>query len=222
MSIAEETVKNHLGSDLGHSLFFKEHIMVRSFKARVRNVLISSANEYKDNFANKLYLIFAKEFKFSKYYTVLAKEDNFLHLTGVATNLKPLDFYNKCISGNLLESDFDIGNKQRKGSNRRKINVLNDAMNMFVSGKKIVVEEKFVKNKVVCSFATSDNTCMLGFVLENNAKPKTLLKGNELKNIIDVELIVELDNYSDEVKRVVYNPSKYSEDEIIDIILDRS
>ena len=195
--------------------------MARSFKERVRNVLISSAKDYNDNFANKLYLIFAKEFKFSKYYTVLAKEDNFLHLTGVATNLKPLDFYNKCISGNLLESDFDIGSKQRKGSIRRKINVLSDAMNLFVAGKKIVVEEKFVKNKVVCSFARSDNTCTLGFILENNAKPKTLLKGNELINITDVGLIVEKDIYSDKVKRVVYNPNSYCEDEIIDIILDR-
>ena len=195
--------------------------MVRSFKERVRNVLISSAKEYKDNFADKLYIIFAGDFKFNKYYTVLAKENNFLHLTGVITNLSPQDFYNKCISGNLLASDIDIGNKQRKGSIRRKINVLNDSMNMFVSGKKIVVEEKFVKNKVVCSFATSDNTCTLGFALENNAKPKTLLKGNELKNMIDVELIVEIDKYSDKVKRVVYNPNNYSEDEIKDIILDR-
>lgn len=195
--------------------------MVRSFKERVRTVLISSAKEYKDNFANKLYIIFAEDFKFNKYYTVLAKEDNFLHLTGVITNLSPQDFYNKCISGNLLESDFDIGNKQRKGSIRRKINVLNDAMNMFVAGKKIVMEEKFVKNKVVCSFATSDNTCTLGFILENNAKPKTLLKGNELKNMIDVEWIVELDKYSDKINRIVYNPTGYNEDEIIDNILDR-
>lgn len=151
----------------------------------------------------------------------MAKEDNFLHLTGVITNLSPKDFYNKCISGNLLESDFDIGSKQRKGSIRRKINVLSDAMNLFVAGKKIVVEEKFVKNKVVCSFARSDNTCTLGFILENNAKPKTLLKGNELINITYVGLIVEKDIYSDKVKRVVYNPNSYCEDEIIDIILDR-
>lgn len=73
----------------------------------------------------------------------------------------------------------------------------------------------------MCSFATSDNTCTLGFILENNAKPKTLLKGNELKSITDVGLIVELDIYSDKVKRVVYNPNSYSEDEIINIILDK-
>ncbi|WP_297687565.1 hypothetical protein [uncultured Anaerococcus sp.] len=47
--------------------------MARSFKERVRNVLISSDKDYNDNFANKLYIIFAEDFKFNKYYTVLPR-----------------------------------------------------------------------------------------------------------------------------------------------------
>ena len=56
--------------------------MFRSVKERVRDVLITRAKECEKNLLNKLYLIFANNFKFNKYYTVLAKEDNLLHLTG--------------------------------------------------------------------------------------------------------------------------------------------
>lgn len=44
---------------------------------------------------------------------------------------------------------------------------------------KLLAENNFKKNKVECAFATSDNSCTLGFAV--SGRPKSLLKGNELE-----------------------------------------
>ena len=43
-----------------------------------------------------------------------------------------------------------------------------------------MVEESFSKNAVLCTFASSDGVCTLGFIATPFARPKTLLMGNEL------------------------------------------
>lgn len=44
----------------------------------------------------------------------------------------------------------------------------------------MIAEDNFKKNKVECAFATSDNSCTLGFAV--SGRPKSLLKGNELES----------------------------------------
>lgn len=66
--------------------------MVRSFKSRVRDIFTTCFKKYENNFANKLYIIYTKEFIFNKFYRILAKEDNLLHLTGLVTSLRHLVF----------------------------------------------------------------------------------------------------------------------------------
>jgi len=68
--------------------------------------------------------------------------------------------------------------KSVKGSVRRKIQVLPDIMKLFQNC--IMVEENFVKNKVKCSFATTNKSFTLGFINAKKAYPMTLIKGNEL------------------------------------------
>jgi len=65
---------------------------------------------------------------------------------------------------------------------RRKINVLPDVMNLFQNSN-ILVEENYAKNSVICSFATSDNKCTLGFINSLKSYPKSLIKGNGLNNL---------------------------------------
>lgn len=54
-----------------------------SFKERVRQEMIKSARQYKNVYVDYEYLICSASFKKKPYYIIDAKEDNFLHLTGV-------------------------------------------------------------------------------------------------------------------------------------------
>lgn len=75
-----------------------------------------------------------------------------------------------------------------KGTVRRKIKVLPDMMNLFKTG--LLAEESFEKNKIFCSFATADGRCTLGFSESEKARPKSLIKGNELNNPKIVDLVL--------------------------------
>jgi len=155
----------------------------RSFKERVKEMLISYAQDYKAYYVNYEYLLCSKAFKNNSYYIVSAHEDNYLHLTGVHTTLSASVFFQKCYEGTLEEQDFDFikegqSESEVKGSVRRKINALAGIMGLFSGGT--IVEEDFVKNRIRCALATSDTNVTLGFVVVGKAKPMTLLKGNEL------------------------------------------
>lgn len=85
--------------------------------------------------------MYSSNFTQNAYYIIDAKKDNYLHLTGVITNLKASVFFDKCIARILEESDFDLGDKSRKGSIRKKIKVLKTAINLFDGTHTINVEE---------------------------------------------------------------------------------
>ena len=140
--VQRETVKNRKEGD-EVTLFFEVY-MDKSFKERVKLQLISSAKLYFEHLVCNDYLIYSKNFKYQKYYLVSAKKDNFLHLTGVRTDLKANEFFEKCFEATLTEDDFDLGSKQQKGLIRRKISVLDKAIMIF-STTNITLEEKFEK-----------------------------------------------------------------------------
>lgn len=96
----------------------------QSFKERVRLKLMDCAVLYYELLVQKDYLIFSRNFRYQKYYIVSAFEDNFLHLTGVHTNLKAKNFFEKCYQKTLEDGDFEINDKSQKGSVRRKMSVL--------------------------------------------------------------------------------------------------
>ena len=55
----------------------------------------------------------------------------------------------------------------------------------------ILIEEDFRRNKIVCAIATTDKQITLGFSGGTVSRPKTLLKGNELKtNPLTVDLVL--------------------------------
>ena len=155
----------------------------KSFSQRVKETVIQCADLYKKYYVEYEYLLCSKAFEKNEYYIVSAHEDNYLHLTGLHTNLDAASFFEKCYKGSLEECDFDFckkgqNEKEVKGSVRRKINSLPSIMNMFSTGTS--VEEDFEKNRIRCSLAAGNVSATLGFFVAGNAKPMTLLKGNEL------------------------------------------
>lgn len=163
------------------------------FKERVRQEMIKAAKQYKDIYVDYEYLICSAVFEKNDYYIIAAEEDNFQHLTGVHSQIDAKTFFNKCYDGTLTEGDFDFAKagqneKAAKGTVRRKIQVLPDMMTLMKSD--VQVEEEFRKNRVSCSFATADGNCTLGFSESKKARPKSLIKGNELKNPGTVDLIL--------------------------------
>lgn len=173
------------------------------FEERVKKTIINCAREYKSYLIDKKYILYSERFSNERFYIINAKEDNFLHLTGISTTLKAKDFYHKSLAGTLEVSDFKLGDKQQKGSIRRKISVLSTAIKMFSLGQPLLVEEGYSKNNIMCSFATSEGTCTIGFLFCKNAKPLTVLKGNVLKSPIAIELILDYRNKDD--FDIIYN-----------------
>ena len=150
---------------------------------------------------NYEYLLCSKAFSRNAYYIVSAHEDNYLHLTGVHTNLNASTFFQKCCDGTLEENDFDFhknGQNERevKGSVRRKINALPDIIGLFSDST--IAEEDFVKNRIRCTLATSNTNVTLGFTVVGKAKPMTLLKGNALNSTKSQTLDLVLRKTSEE------------------------
>ena len=101
----------------------------KSFSQRVKETVIQCADLYKKYYVEYEYLLCSKAFEKNEYYIVSAHEDNYLHLTGLHTNLDAASFFEKCYNGSLEECDFDFckkgqNEKEVKGSVRRKINSL--------------------------------------------------------------------------------------------------
>lgn len=164
-----------------------------SFKERICVELTKAAQSYKEVYLDYEYLICSEAFMRRKYYIVAAQKDNFQHLTGVHSWISPKMFFEKCYQGTLTEEDFDFikkGQDERsvKGTVRRKIKVLPDIMSLFKTG--LLTEESFEKNNVFCSFATADGHCTLGFSESEKARPKSLIKGNALRNPKTVDLVL--------------------------------
>lgn len=154
-----------------------------TFKERVRQTLIECSKKYKIFFLDYDYLVCSDAFSQKKYYIINAYKDNYLHLTGVSTTMSPNTFFERCINGTLSENDFSFvkfGQTESsvKGTVRRKIKVLPYIDNAFSNTS--LVEENFQKDNFICSFATSDTVCTLGFSSSEKSKPMTLLQGNGL------------------------------------------
>ena len=161
----------------------------QSFKEIVQLKLMDCAVLYYELLVQKDYLIFSRNFRYRKYYIVSAFEDNFLHLTGVQTSLEAKTFFEKCYQKTIKITDFELGGKSQKGSIRRKISVLENAIKIFLS-EAIVVEERFHKNRISCSFAAAERVCTIGFTNTKLTKPQTVLKGYQLQSEIEVDFIL--------------------------------
>ena len=189
----------------------------QSFKESVQLKLMDCAVLYYELLVQKDYLIFSRNFRYRKYYIVSAFEDNFLHLTGVQTSLEAKTFFEKCYQKTIKITDFELGGKSQKGSIRRKISVLENAIKIFLS-EAIVVEERFHKNRISCSFAAAERVCTIGFTNTKLTKPQTVLKGYQLQSEIEVDFILSRDKGKKDFQRVVYNALGMKLEECLELI----
>lgn len=178
---------------------------VISFHERVCKTIIECAKIFQDTFLAYNYLVCSDAFP-NTFHMITAHESNYLHLTGVHTHLKAIDFFNKCIRQTLLITDFDfkkpgVSVLSVKGSVREKITALPYLDNFF--SKPILAMEGFKDNHVIGTFSTSDKTITLGFVRSGN--PMSLLKGMKIdKNIAKpVELVFRKPKNVDKFSEII-------------------
>lgn len=173
------------GGGFGRSLLFycEVHMVSQSFKERVRQTAIAQAKVYYQVFLKYEYLVCSEAFSEKPYYIISAHADNFKHLIGVNTVDSAEVFFHKCLNGTLTEDDFDFckqsqSEKEVKGAVRDKIKAFPNFLSMMECP--LMAEESFVKNRVRCSFATTDHSVTVGFIAANKSKPMTLLRGDRL------------------------------------------
>ena len=181
----------------------------QSFKERVAQVAIAQAKVYEQVFLKYEYLICSEAFSENPYYIISAHADNFRHLVGVNTSFSAEDFFNKCLDGSLKAGDFAFvkrGQTERevKGAVRDKIIALPEFLSMI--GKPLIAQESFAKNRVHCSFATTDRSATIGFIAEDKSKPMTLLRGDRLDatKSAEVDLILRRPYGSEEFNEIVF------------------
>ena len=166
--------------------------MKQSFKKTIRDKLIQAAMSY-SKLLEKEIVIASSSFECSDSYTIRFFKSNFLHLTGVSTNLSSEDFFEKCLNGLIDENDFSVDKTiEQKGLVRLKMKHL-PFINSFFDGE-VLVQDNFEKGSIKCLVATSDGKCTIGFVdAKYHMRPKTILDKNHLsktKKIISVKPII--------------------------------
>ncbi|MCL1795117.1 MAG: PBECR4 domain-containing protein [Oscillospiraceae bacterium] len=179
-----------------------------SFKQRVCKTITSCAADYNSVFLDFDYLVYSSKFVMHPYYTISAKPGNYKHLTGVNSAITPYVFFEKCLNGTLTEIDFDFIKPHEseafvKGVVRNKITALPLISNIFT--QKLIAEENYIRGKVNCSLATTDTKITIGFEDRINARPKTLLKGNEINKAqsVNVELVLRRNRGSDRFDTII-------------------
>ena len=79
----------------------------------------------------------------------------------------------------------------------------------------IIAEENFEKNRISCSFASSDKSCTIGFTKTRLVKPQTVLKGNCLNTEVDIDVILSKPKASKHFEHIIQNKTEYSLEELI-------
>ena len=93
--------------------FFYMHNQTATFKQNVLTAICNGAKIYKDFFLNYEYQVYSKSFTKNSFYIISATKSNFLHLTGVNTQLSADQFFDKALNKSLTENDFDFTKKGR-------------------------------------------------------------------------------------------------------------
>ena len=167
--------------------------MQQSFKTKVREKLVQAAGNYA-KLLDKEIILASDSFENTNLYIIRFFKSNFLHLTGVYTNLATEEFFEKCFDGSISENDFNIEvTPEQKGLVRLKMKHLPFINSFFETG--LLVQENFQKGSINCLVATSDGKCTIGFVdAKYHVRPKTILDKNHLqkdKRIIKINPVIK-------------------------------
>lgn len=95
--------------------------MSKHDKKTALQIIVSAAKEYDMKLNNKHFLIIYQKEDHRQTACVGFRDMNFLHMTGINSNLSAQQFYSACLNGKLSENDFEIDNK---GKAQQKLMVL--------------------------------------------------------------------------------------------------
>ena len=148
------------------------------FKRKTRQQLIDAANAY-SHLLGKIYVLDSPLFVNRHRYLIRFYSSNFLHLSGVETNLTANVFFNKCLHDNIEYEDFWDSPRKNKSTISKKLRNLVNVDSIF--DNEVLVQENYVKNTIHCVIATTDGKCTMGFVDNKQyVVPNTILGNNHL------------------------------------------
>ena len=95
--------------------------MAKYDKKSALQIILKAAKDYDNKLNNKQFLIIYQEKEVTKTVCVGFRDMNFLHMTGVSSQISEQQIYSECINGKLSEKNFDI---DKKGKAQQKLVVL--------------------------------------------------------------------------------------------------
>lgn len=135
--------------------------MQNSFKTRIVDCLIVGAKAY-SKLINYVFVFESPNFKYNNSYKIRFTEANFMHLTGVSSDIAPIDFFEKCLNGTISSTDFGFGHSnERKGYVRKKIKHISDLEKIVTLS--VNVEEQYRKGKIIALLALSNGEFTMAF-----------------------------------------------------------
>lgn len=154
----------------------------------VRNNVIANAQIYSTQLAGRYYLYIFENQCFEMYYGT----DNYLHLTGVGTQLSPSQFYNLAKSGQLQSNQLFFNKRFPLPTALKKSDNLKDLGKFIVEGYFVIKD--LVTNTCVYPYAITniDQSVLIGLKEEDGGEvyvPKSFrVKGNIFNKTTDENL----------------------------------
>lgn len=145
------------------------------------NDIIKNARDYESGLANKVLLFVYRNKTGVNYIEAKFKKENFKHLTGVQTNLRPEEFFNNCINGNLSPTSY-----QASPNTPLKLSVLPTIINLPTLSATIS-EYNNSRPTIQVDIIIAKHQSVLGLT-NNGGKyyyPKTVLKIPNLSSIME-------------------------------------
>ena len=169
--------------------------MPNSFKENIRKQLLIAAQDY-SSLLSKTIVLESNDFEFQKRYILRFDKTNFLHLTGVLSSLKADEFFKKCLDSSIAVGDFDYDAVKNKTNIKNKLCCLVQLSSML--RKELLVQEQFVKNRIICKIAASNGSFTVGFTGGKRCVyPKTVLNKNRLDKTKPILTIMPKDYLSE-------------------------
>lgn len=190
---------------------------INNAKKNIVNKINNSAVIYKNNLVGKTFLLLYD----GKNIEVSFKDENFLHLCGVETNLYAKDFYKKAVKRTLGYKDIYFTNVHPYKLADKKTNFLSQAF-LLLKNESLVVTDVKTQSKNY-KIGTTDCNILLCFDKiaqnQNIFIPYSLrvknINANKFKNIYEVDYVLSKKNNEKQYNFLEYGDESKLEDYLI-------
>jgi len=149
-------------------------------KQEVLRIIHNSALAYKENLVHKNVLFLTLSTSVATHFEAAFLPRNFLHLTGVKSELTSIDFYDLAVRDRLREQDFRIATD---GTTDKKLDVLLSLMNIHITAR-MVGDYNFSQSLLVTDKLAGTVTSAMGFRRNGDIyMPNTALK-TDVRDIV--------------------------------------